>query len=73
MFKSKTRSRIGFSKRSIYWTRKGCGRRYFTIQTLIDIISFLVTKSYFTIGNLAFKQEVSIPLGIDPLDLNIAF
>ena len=38
-FKWKTKSCIGSSKTSIYWTSKGCGRRYFTIQTLIDAIS----------------------------------
>ena len=36
VFKSKARSRIGFSKSSIYWTSKGCGRTYFTRETLID-------------------------------------
>ena len=29
---------------------------YFTRQTLIDAISILITKCYFTIGNQVFKQ-----------------
>ena len=29
VFKSKTGSRIGFSKTSVYWTSEGCGKRYF--------------------------------------------
>ena len=30
VFKTKTRSRIGFSNASVYWTSKGCGRVNFT-------------------------------------------
>ena len=59
VFKSKTPSRIGFSKTSIPWTSKGYARRYFTRQTLIDFILFLI-KIRFTIGNLMFKQEIGI-------------
>ena len=66
VLRSKSRSRIGFSKTSIYWTSKGCGRRYFARQPLIDTILFLITKCYFTIENLMFKQEVGISMGIDP-------
>ena len=65
VLKSKTRSRIGFLKTSIYVTSKGCRRRYLARQTLIDVISFLITKCNFTNGNLVFKQEIDIPMGID--------
>ena len=34
--------------------------------SLIDAISFLITKCYFNIGNLVFKQEIGIPMGADP-------
>ena len=40
---------IGFSKTSIYWTSKGVGRRYFTKQTLINAIFFLINKCFFTL------------------------
>ena len=43
-FPSKTRSRISFPKTTVYWTTKGCGRRYLTRQTLIDDISCLTTN-----------------------------
>ena len=66
VFKSKNRSYIGFRKTSVYWTSKGCGGRYATQKILIDVISLLITKCYFTIGNLVFKQEIVIPMGIDP-------
>ena len=55
-----------FSKTSVFWTSKGCERRYFTSQTLIDANSFLITKCYFAIGNLACKQTIGIPMDIDP-------
>ena len=54
-----------FQKHQNYWISKGCGRRYFTRQTLIDAISFLITKCYFTIGNLVFNQVIDISIGID--------
>ena len=54
VFKSKTQSHFGFSKTSTFWMSKGCGRRYFIRQTLIDGISFLITKRCFSIGNLMF-------------------
>ena len=66
VLKSKTRSRIVFSETSNYWTSKGCGRRYFARQTLFHAISFLVRKCNFTIGNVVFKEEISIPMGINP-------
>ena len=33
---------------------------------MIDAISFFITKCYFTISNLVFKQVIGIPMGIDP-------
>ena len=53
-----------FQKHQIYWTLKGFGRSYFTRQTLIDAISFLIAKCYFTIRKLVYKQEIGIPMGI---------
>ena len=66
VFKSKIRTRIGFSKTSIYWTSEGAGRRYFTKQTLVYTMSFLINKCFFAIGNMVFKQNVDILMGIDP-------
>ena len=62
LFKSKNRSRMGFSRTLIYWKSKGCGRRYFARQTMTDAASFLITK-YF--GNPVFKQEIGTLMGID--------
>ena len=64
--KTKVRKRIGFSKTSIYWTSNETGRRYFTKQTLINVISFLISKCFFNTGNMVFKQDIDIPTSIDP-------
>ena len=66
VFKSNTYNRIGFSDSSTYWTKKGVGKRYFTQTRLIETVSFLIEECYFTIGNLVFKQNIGIPMGIDP-------
>ena len=66
VFKASIRKRIGFSPTSIYWTSKGAEKRYFTQQTLIDTVSHLIKECYFTVGNQLFKQDIGIPMGIDP-------
>ena len=66
VFKSSIRNRIGFSPSSIYWTSKGMDKRYFTKQSLIDTVSYLIKKCYFRVGNQTFKQDIGIPMGIDP-------
>ena len=48
-FKFKVRKRIGFSKTSIFWTSKEAGRRYFTKQTLVNAVYFLINKCFFTL------------------------
>ena len=58
--------RLGFSNTSLYFTTRGTENRYFTKSSLKDAVSFLIQKCYFTIGNLAFKQDIGIPMGIDP-------
>ena len=57
-FKSKVRKCIGFSKTSIYWTSKGAGRRYFTKQTLINAISFLINKCFVTLLVTWFLNKI---------------
>ena len=66
VFESKVRKRIGFFKTSISWTPKRAGRRYFMKQTLANAMSFFENKCFFTIGNMVFKQDIVIPMGIDP-------
>ena len=59
-FKSKVRKCIGFSKTSIYWTSKGAGRRYFTKQTLINAISFLINKCFVTLLIKWFLNKILV-------------
>ena len=66
VFKSKVRTKSGFSATSIYWTSKGLSKRYLTEESLIEAITFLIKNCYFTIGNMVFKQDIGIPMGTDP-------
>ena len=59
-FKSKVRKRIGFSKTSIYWTSKGARRRYFTNQTLVNAISFLINKYFVTLLPNMLLNEILV-------------
>ena len=36
------------------------------MTNLFEVISFLATKFYFTIGHLAPKEKIGIPMNIDP-------
>ena len=62
-FKSKVRN--GFSKTSICWTSKEARRRYFTKQTLVNAMSFLINNCIFTITNMIFKQNIGKTMYID--------
>ena len=66
VFKSKIKEKLGFSESSVYFTSKGVGNRFFTQDTLKETVSYLIQKCFFTIGNLVFKQDIGIPMGIDP-------
>ena len=64
VFKSKVRKCIGFCKTSIHWISMRAGRKYFTKQTLVNAMFFLINKCFFAIGDMALKQDIGI--GIDP-------
>ena len=66
VFKSNSNKKIGFSESSVYWTNEGVGKRYFTQKSLIECVSYLILKCFFTIGGNVFKQDIGIPMGIDP-------
>ena len=55
-FKFKVIKCIDFSKKSIYWSSRGAGRRYFTKQTLVNAISFLMNKCF---ANLLLKWSLN--------------
>lgn len=66
VFNYKRKREVGFSESSMYWTTKGVDKRFFTQQTLKHSVSFLIKNSFFTIGNLVFKQDIGILMGRDP-------
>ena len=66
VFKSSERNKIGFLHSSIYWTSKGKEKIFFTETSFIQAVSFLIERFYFTVGNLVLKQDIGIPMGIDP-------
>ena len=35
-------------------------------KNLIEVVTFLIKNCYFTIGDMVFKQDIGIPMGIDP-------
>ena len=63
---SSHRKKLGFSQSSIYWTSKGKDRRIFTKESLINAVTYLIKNCYFTVGNQIYKQNIGIPMGIDP-------
>ena len=64
-FKSKVGERIAFSKTSTCWISKEAGRRYFTKQTLVSAMSFLINNCFFTITNMTCKQNIGKTMCID--------
>ena len=36
-------------------------------ENLIEAITFFMKNCYFTIGNMVFKQDIGIAMGIDPI------
>ena len=66
VFKGKVENKIGFSEKSVYWTNKGVNHRFFTKESLKLAVEHLITKCYFSVGNTVFRQDIGIPMGMDP-------
>lgn len=49
-------SPVEFSLTSLDWTSKGCRKRYFTEETLINVVSHLRRERYFTILTLYLNK-----------------
>ena len=62
VFRSKSENALAFLKHLSI----GIWKRYFTKQTPVIAMSFLINKCFFTIDSVTFKQGVGIPMGIDP-------
>ena len=51
---------------STFWTKKKHGKNSFSRTDIKLLTIHLIKETYFTIGNLLFKQIIGIPMGIDP-------
>ena len=49
-----------------FWGKKVKGKVGFTKSSLIKATKHLIENCYFDIGNLTLKQDIGIPMGIDP-------
>ena len=66
VFDGSCRNKLGFSDHSVYWTSAGKDDRFFTKESLADCVSFLIKNCCFKVGNHILKQNIGIPMGIDP-------
>ena len=66
VFDGSCRNRLGFSAHSEYWTTTGKDDRFFTSTSLAECVSFLIKNCYFKVGNHILRQNIGIPMGIDP-------
>ena len=39
---------------------------HFSAKNLIEVICFIIDNSFFRLGELVFKQDIGIPIGVDP-------
>ena len=66
-FKSKgNRKYLTVFNNSCYWTKKTHGHKSFTKQKIKILVSHLIRECYFKFSNLVLRQEIGIPMGIDP-------
>ena len=66
VFDGSCRNRLGFSACTEYWTTTGKDDRFFTNTSLADCVAFLIKNCYFKVGNKILRQNIGIPMGIDP-------
>ena len=67
-FAGGNRNILGFNDYSTFWmkTKKGKGKKYFSKNRLKALVDYLITNTYFEVGNLLIRQSIGIPMGIDP-------
>ena len=51
---------------SAFWGKKRKGQTGFSKSSLVIAIKHLIQNCYFTVGNITLKQDIGIPMGIDP-------
>ena len=65
-FKQHTQEYLSLKNGNIQWTRAKPNGVSFTKASLKQAIYYLVSNSYFMLGNMLFLQAIGIPMGVDP-------
>ena len=55
-----------YSKSSNWVKKPRVSTVFFSCQSLIDSVHFLIDNSYFCFGNLIFRQIIGVPIGVSP-------
>jgi len=66
VFDGSCRNKLGFSANSAHWVTKGKDNRFFSNTSLAECVEFLIRNCYFKVGNHILRQNIGIPMGIDP-------
>ena len=66
-FKHSKCNYISVYESSFAWVKKPRENTFrFNEHLLIDTIDFILDNSYFSMGNLIFRQIIGVPIGVDP-------
>ena len=69
VFEGGTSKYLGFSDNKVFWQRKpkkNSKKQVISRFQLKALVKHLITRTYFTVGNLIIRQSIGIPMGIDP-------
>ena len=65
-FKGGNRNNICFnSNGTAYWGRKA-KKKCFTKHSMKVALNHLISNCYFSVGNVVMRQNIGIPMGVDP-------
>ena len=66
VFDGGTSKYLGYSDRKVFWKKKAARKSTISRFQLKALVKHLITRTYFMVGNLAIRQSIGIPMGIDP-------
>ena len=65
-FKGGNKNNICFNFNGSTYLGRKAKKKCFTKHSLKVAINHLITKCYFSVGNIVMRQKIGIPIGIDP-------
>jgi len=65
-FNNKNRQYLSVTKSANWVTGKVAVKKLYTVEKVKPIVQKLIESSYFTVGNILFRQMIGIPMGSDP-------